>query len=185
MDLGAILIGLAMLGLTVPYVIRPFRPVKRARGKRVLPAEASFPSERLETQRDIVLIKLRDLDFDFQTGKVADQDYGALRGELVAEASRLIDAVRQEEEHIEQLIQSRREARVQKTLCPHCSGVLGPQECFCPTCGQPVSVSCPNCGKKVQPKDLYCMACGSHLGKPEADPAAHSVTSSMAQEDGK
>ncbi len=174
MDLGAILVGLAMLALTVPFVISPFRPVKRVRGKRALPAETSYPSERLETQRDIVLKKLRDLDFDYQAGKVADQDYGALRGELVAEASRLIDAARQEDERLEQLLRARREARARKSLCPHCSGVLRPQDRFCP-----------NCGKKVQPKDLYCMACGSHLGKPEADPAAHSVTSSMAQEDGK
>ena len=181
MDLGAILIGLAMLVLAVPYVIRPFRPVKQARGKRTALMEPGIPVKGLEVQRHLVLKKLSDLDFDYQTGKVAEEDHQAMRGELVAEASRLIEAVNREEERLEQQIRARREARAQKALCPHCRGVLRPQDRFCPTCGQPIVVSCPQCGKPVQPKDLFCTACGSQLGKSASNPA----TLSTVQEEGK
>ncbi len=165
MDLGAILIGFAILALAVPYVISPFRPDKRARGKRAGSSETSIPPQGFKQKREITLKRLRDLDFDFQTGKVCEEDYRVLRGQLVAEASLLIDAVRQEEERIEQLIRARREAKAQGTQCPHCSGALRPQDLFCPTCGQAVSASCPHCGKKVQPRDLYCSACGTPLNK--------------------
>ena len=84
MNLGAILIGLTMLVLSVPFVAKPFQQV---RGKKnAMPVKQVDPEE----QRLAALTALRDLDFDFQVGKVSEDDYASLRARLVAEAARTL-----------------------------------------------------------------------------------------------
>lgn len=166
MDIGAILIGLAILVLAVPYVAGPFRDQKKRKNKRGKVAEKKTGSEDLKQQEEIALKKLRDLDFDYQTGKVSEEDYHPLRNQLVADAAQLIEAVKQEEARLEEQLHARWQAKAQKEKCPACGGVLTPEDRFCPTCGQPVITNCQNCGKTIRPGDLFCPACGSPVQKP-------------------
>jgi hypothetical protein len=81
MQVSAILIGFLLFGASVAYVSLPFlrKPKKAA---RPLTLSGDLPG-----QREVVLSALRDLDFDFKTGKIGEEDYHPLREQLLVEAA--------------------------------------------------------------------------------------------------
>ena len=66
MTIGAFLVGLALLALIVSIVLRPLAQ----RGRR----DEAAPQEHAPPRLEAVLAALRDLDFDHQTGKGAQED---------------------------------------------------------------------------------------------------------------
>jgi predicted RNA-binding Zn-ribbon protein involved in translation (DUF1610 family) len=163
MDIGAIFVGLALLILSVPVVVKPFRqnqPKGTGPGQRQ--GQASFTGDDLKTQREQVLAALRDLDFDYQTGKIAEQDYTILRSELLAQAAQLIGTQETEDEAIENLIRARRKAlsEVQAPKCGQCDRELSVDDRFCPGCGEPAGTACSKCGQTTTSEDSFCSKCG-------------------------
>ena len=155
MEISAILIGLGALGVSIPFVINPFRQRQLTGAKK---SEA-----RDEDSRVAALSALRDLDFDYRVGKVGDEDYSALRVQLVADAAQHIQRQVEEEEKLEALIQARRASQGSK--CEQCGASLEAGQRFCSKCGEPAnSVVCPSCGKKVRAGDLFCPSCGIRVG---------------------
>jgi predicted RNA-binding Zn-ribbon protein involved in translation (DUF1610 family) len=155
MNLIAVLIGMALLAVSVPFVAMPFQHVREKKSaisvKRVSPDE----------QRLAALTALRDLDFDFQVGKVSEDDYTSLRAQLVAEAARFLQDDKGDE--IETLIQSRKASNAKAAVCAHCGETLEAGNLFCPHCGKAVADSCPSCGKHIKAGDLFCKSCGTEL----------------------
>jgi len=58
-------------------------------------APSTLPAELLDlfAERDVVLAALRDLQLDYETGKVAPDEYRTLRMALLAEAARVLQAI--------------------------------------------------------------------------------------------
>ncbi len=85
---AALVLGALLAVAAVVFVARPFL----AREPDVGPA-LEPPPERLalEEQRDRALAALKELEFDHRTGKISDEDYRALVGELRRDAA---DALR-------------------------------------------------------------------------------------------
>ncbi len=79
MDIGSLLLGLALLAVIVFIVARPL--IERS-GPGDEPASSA---EQLLGSRERVLVQLRDLDFDNATGKINPEDYAAQRAQLMAE----------------------------------------------------------------------------------------------------
>lgn len=155
MNLIAVLIGMAMLVVSVPFVAKPFQKV---RGKKpATPVKQVDPDE----QRLATLTALRDLDFDFQVGKVSEDDYANLRARLVAEAARTLQEDKDDE--IEVLIQARKTSKAKAPVCAHCGETLEAGIRFCPRCGTAVEDSCPSCGKNLNAGDVFCSSCGTQL----------------------
>src|SRR5260221_5737584 len=84
MDIGSILLGLALL-LVIAFVVA--RPLLEHASVTDTPAS---PSEQLLAQREQVLTQLRDLDFDHGMSKINDVDYAAQRAQLVAQGVALL-----------------------------------------------------------------------------------------------
>lgn len=158
MNIAAILIGVALLVATLPYLAGPFLLKKPSRSKTPA-AEKTSVAE----QRNVVLLALRDLDFDYRLGKVTGEDYNTSRAQLVAEAASLIDKAKHEEDAIEQMIHARREASSKGEICTHCGKPLRSTDLYCSGCGHPTSKLCPTCGKKVTASDSFCPGCGVSL----------------------
>lgn len=155
MDLGAVLIGLTMLVISVAFAAKPFQQV---RGKKsAIPVKHVDPEE----QRLAVLSALRDLDFDFQVGKVSEEDYTSLRVRLVAEAAQYLQDDKNDE--IEALIQVRKASKAKAPVCAQCGETLETGIRFCPRCGTAVEASCPSCGGNLKAGDLFCSSCGMQL----------------------
>lgn len=173
----ALFFGLVVLAISVFFVASPFRfaePKKKSngRGNSLQGGMKAAP----EKQRQAVLLALRDLDFDFQAGKVAEEDYLALRASLVKEAAELMqDEERQKEDSIEAMIRSRRQSRsvaqpaskgkervLAEGVCRHCQAPLQKGAKFCSKCGKPVvEAVCPKCKQTLYPGDRFCPACGN------------------------
>ena len=86
---AALVIGALLAVAAVWFVARPFL----GREPDVLPAEP--PPERLalEEERDRALGALKDLEFDHRTGKISDDDYRGLVGDLRRDAAEALKAL--------------------------------------------------------------------------------------------
>lgn len=134
----ALIVGLGIAAIVAAYVAQPL-----LRKQRVAGAQAASPRERLEAEYHALLGAMRDLDFDFQTGKLLEEDYAALREQYAARGAALLKELDQlvpspaVSDRIEAMVQARRK-------------VLSPRRC--PACGQP-----------YQAQDRFCGKCGARL----------------------
>jgi hypothetical protein len=174
MNTGSILIGLALLVATIPFVVSPFLRDERRKSRRLSSVKVD-----LEERKTGALHALSDLDFDYRTGKVTQEDYESLRAQLVAEAGSLIETaiqekhkveqqnlepiVRHERDEIEKQIQARRDILRNDETCAHCGRQIKKLDQYCPGCGTALGKACPTCGKKVGLGDQFCPGCGTKL----------------------
>ena len=84
MDIASLLLGLALLLVVVFIVARPLIESHELRQRE------PGPADDLWYERERILLALRDLDFDYATGKLLDDDYLAPRAELVAQGAAIL-----------------------------------------------------------------------------------------------
>jgi hypothetical protein len=161
MQVSAILIGFLLFGASVAYVSLPFlRKPKKAASPLTHPVH-------LPGQREVVFSALRDLDFDFKTGKIGEEDYHPLREQLLVEAAQYMQEEKKSEDRLEQMIQARRTTKQQGGGCPRCEAPVRAGQRFCSKCGFDLSDElCPSCGKHIQGGDLFCPSCGQPIQIP-------------------
>jgi len=187
MDIGSILLGLALL-LVIAFVVA--RPLLEHASVTDTPVS---PAEQLLAQREQVLTQLRDLDFDHSMSKINDVDYAAQRAQLVAQGVALLkqlDALGvppdadmaivpgSAADAIEAAVARRRgqpapdaaasveaaiEARVAERRASQPAPAARPAAADRVFCGQ--------CGTPAQPGDRFCARCGAALAAPDAHPA--------------
>ncbi len=109
--------GVILAVLLAAVLIAPFLE----RGEPV--GAGSAPSDRL----DLALDALRDIEFDHETGKLADEDYQSLRARYAADAI----AARDAGAGSDQVSAAGR--------CSVCEAALSPDVRFCPHCGTEVA----------------------------------------------
>lgn len=145
MEPGAILVGLAMLVASATFVAKPFQK------KQFKKNQKSTVRLNPDEQRQAILSALRDLDFDFRTDKVSEEDYTALRARLVSEAALYIQAEKSiEDDQLEAMINARKTSQSKVQECSHCGQKIEAGSRFCSQCGTAVGNDCPSCGKAVQ-----------------------------------
>jgi hypothetical protein len=108
--------ALAAAGV-IAFLIAPLRG-----GRQQQEQTGETRVERLAAEREVVYASIRDLDEDFETGKLTSQDHAALRGELRAQAVRLLQAEREA-------------APAAASGCPSCGAELPQDARFCLSCG--------------------------------------------------
>ena len=85
MDLGSILVTLAIAIIVVGFVARP---IIEKRGYAV--TEANRRLSALQAQRDQILTVLQELDMDQAMGKIQGKDYEAQRSDLVSRGAAVL-----------------------------------------------------------------------------------------------
>ena len=143
--------GLIILFVAVGVAFFVGSPFVRQRADDGSEGEARRELEQLLLHKETVYTAIRDLDFDFQTGKVDDEDYKALRRHLEDEAVdilRRIDTVDPlailDDEIERQILAIRQQQNANLDppppgVCAGCHAKLRGGENFCSACGQPLT----------------------------------------------
>jgi len=176
MDIGSILLLLALLVLIGLFIARPLIDREAV---EVSPEEDRQEHEisTLLAERDRVLTALHELDFDNALGKIPKQDYPAQRALLLqqgADVLRKLDEYDQVapandmEARIEQAIAERRaisvsqlEAVPESVLVRDADDVVEVQLANRRRTRQDKSAGfCPQCGRPIQKSARFCPMCG-------------------------
>jgi rubrerythrin len=184
MDLGSILLVLAVLILIGMYLSRPFFEKQSISSAGISPQEEEKDHNRssLLAERDRLLTALQELDFDNTLGKIPEEDYPEQRKLLMlqgVEILKKLDSMQGKtaedsvEARLEAVIAARRAdgTRAALTRVPAVAG--GPQHAD-DEIEQLISARrqgrkelssgfCPKCGKPVQKSDVFCPKCGKKL----------------------
>ena len=138
---------LIAVGMAV-YVVFPLLSAETAGGS--LPTDVTVLGD-LKRRRLVVYDNMQDLEFEFQSGKIARQDYEALRTNYLGEAAGLMAAtqeaelVKQDGAVVEREIAARRAQR-------------GPQ--------RKIEYTCPACGYENPLPVKFCGECGARIAAP-------------------
>jgi hypothetical protein len=159
MDLGSILIGLALALLTAAFVARPL--IERP-GMNMTPEHRRLST--LEAERDRVLASLQELDLDYAMGKVLEADYRTARAELVTRGASTLKAIDDlsggvgEEAAAASPSQDDWEAEIEVAVLRLRGHAEEAAAGFCGQCGQPVVGG-----------DRFCARCGARLSAAEGE----------------
>lgn len=165
MDVVALILGIIVTGGVAVFVAWPWRQ-QRADARLETGPDAGLAEEaqidRLARRREASLAALRDLDFDYATGKVAEADYGPLRQALVAEAAEILTQLDQVQAAAEADLDGFIEAELRAIRAGRAANGGGAS----------AGGACPTCGWPVRSGALYCANCGAKLGDVPSGSAA-------------
>jgi len=141
-------IGLLIAAGLAAFVAMPLLSPESAASSS-LPVDVT-PLADLKRRRLVVYENLKDLEFEYQAGKIASQDYQSLRQNYLGEAATLMAASQEAEQLKETDALLEREVAARRAL----RRIPPPQDYTCPHCGfeNPVPVKfCGECGTKISP----------------------------------
>jgi hypothetical protein len=144
---------LVLVLMAVGLVIFIGEPLVRREPAALPNATQAREAEQLFLHKDILYTAIRDLDFDYHTGKVDQQDYTTLRRQLEDEAIQALRAL----DAVDPLAALDHELERQIAALRH----PFPGETAGATSG-----TCSRCGARLQGDDHFCAACGQALSTP-------------------
>src|ERR1700722_7748773 len=106
----------------------------------------------LQRKKEVILGNIQDLDFEYKCGKLSDEDYQRVRGEMTAEAAGVLKEIDRIEasQDLDALIPRELTARKSRLDPP-------------PTKDEHEILTCPSCGSKNPPVNKFCAECGVKL----------------------
>lgn len=133
MGIGTILIGVALL---IVIVLLIAIPLMEPRSPAVEPLSQR---QTLEAERDATIRSIRELDLDYRTKKLNEDDYKLLRETQVQRGAQLLRELDALVDHDD--IDAEIEAQVlalkdAPALCPNCASPIDAADQFCAHCGQ-------------------------------------------------
>jgi ribosomal protein L40E len=141
-----LVIGLLITAGLAAFIATPLLSAEGA-GGTTLPVDVT-PLGDLKRRRLVVYENLKDLEFEYQAGKIAAQDYQSLRENYLGEAAALMAASQEAEQLKETDAVIEREVAARRAL----RKTPPPKDYVCPRCGfeNPVPVKfCGECGTKI------------------------------------
>ena len=185
MDIGSILIILALLVLVVLFVGRPLFEKQTSPASEQAEKQEHDLSAQL-AERDRILNALRELDFDYALGKIPPEDYPAQRAQLVQEG---VDVLRKLDELQDVAGQAELDARIEAEVARRRADLARQPSLAVPAGAAAASMVavgadddlevilaqrrrqrqeraagfCPQCGGPVQISDRFCPKCGATL----------------------
>jgi hypothetical protein len=155
MDVGSILVILAMFILVAGFLARP---LLEKRGFSV--TQGSRHLSELQTERDKILLILQELDMDHAMGKIPTQDYESQRPGLVARGAAIL-------REIDELGGPVFAPASVKTTSQEGQDLDAMMEEEILRRRKPSSVEpvgfCTKCGNRIQEGDRFCTSCGTKV----------------------
>ena len=147
-----------MVLIAAGLVIFIGEPLVRRHTRETLDSAQDQVVEQLTLQKETLYTAIRDLDFDYHTGKVDEHDFTELRSRLENEAIDLlraldeVDPLASLDDELERQIAALRQTPSATAVaalnglstpsaCTHCGTLLQGDENFCAACGHALRVS--------------------------------------------
>lgn len=142
--MNSVVIGAVLLvAAVILFILQPMLS-----GRRVsLHRELDEPTEA-EARRRVTLLALRDVEYDFATGKLDEADYNAMRTELAAEALQALEQVESEQAAGPAGASPALEAEIERLKAGLRSGT-----------------TCASCGSGNEAGSKFCAFCGAPIGR--------------------
>ena len=156
-----LIISVLIAGVIITFIAIPLFSSSRPQD-----SDEPIALETLLSQRDAAYDALRDLDFDFQTGKLSQVDYDALREKYKSRAALILQQIdaaqKQQSEDLEQEIAQVRAAKRAQAVVTEEDDI---EEEIAKRRGKQSSSSnaCKNCGTPFKAGDQFCAKCGNKL----------------------
>jgi len=178
MTIGSILLGIALLVLVGLFITRPLIVPDPFRRRRMT------ERQKLVAQKEAILTLIRNLDFDFDTGKIPETNYKQQREELINQAADIlqqIDELDQKPDTWAEVVELETAERQTKPLSDIEMDIeaaiegrrSGSMKVIEKPAGQPVKTNgsvrfCPECGLPVNSEDKFCSSCGHKILIPQS-----------------
>ena len=148
-----------------------------ARASEVSQRPTAIAQERrsLSEKRDRLYEAIKDVEFEYQAGKLSDTDYKSVRTDCLAQAAEVLARL----EEIDESDTAGAKATEEKDSiaverspestevasgpsCPSCKQPNPAAAKFCMRCGCKMTspANCPQCGAELQNEARFCTACG-------------------------
>jgi predicted nucleic acid-binding Zn ribbon protein len=162
-------IAAAMVGISLLWLV--FEPLLTGPSQAAAAAAALDAFDELEdTRSGVALTALKEIEFDRETGKLSDADYGFLKQKYTVEA---LAALREEADEAPADVEALVAARVETIRaggaagadCPMCGIALEADARFCSACGHRVGgpATCRTCGTDLPAGTRFCGNCGGRV----------------------
>ena len=160
--IGALVIGTLLAVGALAFVLYPmfFAPTHPA---------SPPPPRQPQSDEEVAVTALREIEFDRATGKLSDVDYAELKTRYTEQAivamrrdgSGAVDGGGVTDDEVEAAVRAFRSAQ---PGCPACGPRPEPDAAFCSNCGRYLRDRCAGCGAPVEAQDArYCIGCGTRL----------------------
>jgi len=123
----------------------------------------------LELRRDAIYKAIKDLEFDFESNKISEDDYQQARLKFMQQAAGVLRQI----DHYSEDVDAELDARIDELLAQlqTAEGKFADEalrqsiraEIEREAQTTPTETTCPKCGQPVQPGDGFCSACGASL----------------------
>lgn len=165
-----VFISAALTVYTLFRIVSPFLGSESEQIRDELLNDEIQEIERLVARKSILLQSLKDIEYDRDTGKLAEEDYERLRNRYEREAiqvMRELDDLRGGAD-LDDEIDAALEKRLDRQLHEEESS-----ESRSDRSADDHAAECPKCDKRLEPEARFCSRCGTPLGETvESDPPA-------------
>jgi hypothetical protein len=162
-------VAAALVGVSLLWLV--FEPLfSRVNPAGADPLGLDAFDELEDTRSGVALTALKEIEFDRETGKLSEADYGFLKQKYTVEA---LAALREEADEtpvdVETLVAARveliRSGASPVADCPMCGVGLEPDASFCSACGHRVGgpATCRTCGGELAAGTRFCGSCGGRV----------------------
>ena len=160
------IVWLVIMGGGTVFVIQPF--LRKTPKNLFENYYEETPLSALQAKRDALYQSIKDVEFDFKTVKLSEEDYTAIRSKLEREAVEVLEEIdikekRGKKKDLESISKSAKK-KVPGVKCPHCGEKNKKDSKYCVSCGGTISeLACQSCGFEYKINDSFCPECGAKL----------------------